>query len=132
MPRMTRARAGEPPSELEQRYRRLLEEHKKSGLTQAEFAKKKGVPATTLSWWRGEIGHRDRLRAERNGNGVSHPPALVAVEILPATRNLAESKKSDTTRSVFLVRLRSGRELRVPEGFDAAELKRLVEVLAAC
>ena len=131
MPRMTRARAGEPPSELERRYRRLLEEHARSGLSQAEFAKRKGIPATTLSWWRGEIGHRDRLRSERNGNGATHPPGLLPVEIVP-TKNLAPSKKSDTTRPVFAVRLRSGRELRVQHGFDAQELKRLIEVLETC
>jgi hypothetical protein len=129
---MSRARAAEPQSEIERRFRSLLVEHAKSGLTQGEFAKRKGIPATTLSWWRGEIAHRDRLRSERNGNGAAHPPSLVPVSIVAPTKSLTASKKSDTTRPVFVVRLRSGRELRVQHGFDASELKRLIEVLETC
>lgn len=75
----------------------------------------------------GEIAHRDRLRARRNGtNGTA---ALLPVELVTATM---DRKPSDTTEHEFVVRLRSGRELRVRRGFDAGELRRLVEVLEAC
>lgn len=132
MPRMSASRSTEPIGEIELRYRRLLEEHAKSGLTQREFAAKKGVPATTLSWWRGEIAHRDRLRSQGTGNGASLvKQRLVPVQIVTATMD-RKSKASDPTAPEFVVRLRTGREVRVRGGFDAMELRRLVEVLEAC
>jgi hypothetical protein len=128
MARMSPESAAKPVSELERRYRELVAEHARSGLTQREFAAKKGVAATTLSWWKHEIGHRDRLRAGRNGNGVH----LVPVQVVTAALDRSRSKGSDPTRTEFVVRLRSGREIRVEHGFDAAELGRLVEVLESC
>ncbi len=126
MARMSPSRASEPPTEVERRYRRLLEECAASGLTQREFAAKSGVAATTLSWWKHELGHRDRLRAGRNG------VSLIPVNVVGAPLDRSRSKEPDPTRPEFVVRLRSGREVRVRQGFDAAELARLVEVLEAC
>jgi hypothetical protein len=128
MARMSKERASNAPTDVEQRYRRLLEEHAQSGLTQRAFAARKGVAATTLSWWKHEIGHRDRLRAGRNGNGVH----LLPVQVVTAALDRSRSKGPDPTRGEFVVRLRSGREVRVEHGFDAAELGRLVEVLESC
>jgi hypothetical protein len=127
MARMSPERVG-PPDQLEQRYRRLLAEHAKSDLTQRDFAANKGVPATTLSWWRHEIARRDRIRAERNGKRAQ-PSSLVPVQLVTA----AMDRQSDPTEAVeFVVRLRSGRVVRVRRGFDAGELRRLIEVLEAC
>jgi transcriptional regulator with XRE-family HTH domain len=108
----------ESVSEAELRYRRLLEEHARSGLTQIAFAEGKGISSSTLSWWRREVQHRDRRRAKLNGAA----PRLVPVEVVGEHR----------AGPAFVVQLTSGRILRVRGGFDAAELKRLVEVLEAC
>jgi len=62
---------------------------------------------------------RDRECAVHNGsgNGVS----LVPVEVV-----------APRATSGFVVELRSGRRLVVSPGFDAQELRRLVEALDAC
>jgi hypothetical protein len=123
---MSSTSASVPPSDTEQRYRRLLEEHATSGLTRQEFAAKKGVVASTLGWWKCELGRRDRMRA-----GAADG-SLLPVKFVAATFDRSRAAAPDARGCDFVVRLRSGREVRVGVGFDASELARLVEVLEAC
>ena len=90
-----------------------------SGLKVGKFAEREGLNAGTLSFWkwklaRGEVGRASGARVE----------ALKFVELTASA-----SPAPPAASASFEVLLRSGRTLRVPGGFDAAELARLVGVL---
>ena len=92
----------------------LVREWRTGGLTQKEFARRKGIAPTTLSWWSCKVGARGRRRA----------PAFVPVEVVGG----AEAGGS------FRLDLGDGRTLHVPALFDGDALRQLLAVLerAAC
>jgi transposase-like protein len=96
-------------------YRELLAEQAVSGLNLREFAEAKGIKPATLYVW----SRRLRARARR---WEEPSPALVPIQVA----------REDGPREGYEVRLRGGRELRVPAGFDADELARLLLVLERC
>lgn len=81
--------------------RELLAEWRASGLSRAAFARQQGVSPSSLYRWRRAL--------ER--------PAFV--EVVAA----------EPTGSAFVLRLPRGVEVDVSPGFDAAELRRLVQAL---
>src|SRR4051794_29877255 len=106
---------GNAPTEKERRYRELLAEQRESGLTLRAFARGKGMPETTLAWWKHMIAQRDGTRSKTtksktNRSSVSLVPIKVVGSLPTAT---------------FVVQLRSGHSVRVERGFDAEELRRL-------
>jgi hypothetical protein len=89
----------------------LVREWRSGGLTQREFARRKGIAPTTLSWWSCRVAREGRRGAE-----------LVPVEVIGGGGG------------DFRVELRGGRMVYVPAGFDEDALRRLLGVLehAAC
>ena len=117
---------GDAPTEKELRYRELLAEQRASGLTLRAFARKQGMPETTLAWWKYTIAQRDGVRSKTSGskatrsktNGAS--VSLVPIKVV-----------GSLSTATFVVQLRSGHSVRVERGFDAEELRRLVAALEA-
>ena len=103
--------------ELAAWYSSILEQQAESGLTVTAYAARVGVSAWTLYMW------RSRLRAAQSSNRSTGRPKLIEVAMrptAPATEGL-------------LVRIGDGRRsVVVPCGFDAGELRRLLEVLESC
>lgn len=97
----------------EARWRSLIEAQERSGLCVAEFAARRGLSVATLYWW------RSRLRRPKQGE-----PSLVPIEIVGP-----EPGGSHGGAERFEIELRGGRRLRVPPGFDAGELTRLIAAL---
>jgi transposase-like protein len=93
-----------------------------SGLSCAEFARRRGVNAQTLSWWRWRL-RREGQRLE--GPGKAEPP-LALVEVSPALQRLWPA--AETERVELEV---DGIRVRVPDGFEAATLTRVLAVLEA-
>jgi transposase-like protein len=91
--------------------RRLLAEHRKSGMTRKEFCERHGIPLTTLDSWN---------RAERKvGN-----PRLLAVKIQHKTeRNEADERQG------FTLSLGNGRRIASSWQFSEADLGRLIRVV---
>jgi transposase-like protein len=98
----------------------LVEAFEVSGLGRREFCLKHGVVVGTLDFWR-------KRRREEQGPVASNPARtqngaagarLVAVELA-----------GTTTSGGLAVVLRRGRRVEVSEGFDAATLERLLDVL---
>jgi hypothetical protein len=102
-------------TEKESGYRELLAEQGRSGLTLRAFARGKGIPESTLAWWKHTIAERDRARSKTNGAGVS----LMPIKVVGPRHS----------GPLFVVELRSGRRVEVAPGFDPEDLRRLVEVL---
>lgn len=88
------------PRRSEEEKRQLLAEWEASGLSKAAFAKQRGLSPNSLHRWYKALS----------------PPAFV--EVLTARPAPA-----------FVLRVREAVQLEVPLGFDAAELRRLVDAL---
>jgi len=85
----------------------------RSGLTLRAFAEREGLKLGTLSFWKWKLA-----QARRSGARVS-PIRFVELTAAPPA----------ATSTWFEVVLPGSRTVRVPIGFDAAELARLVGVL---
>jgi len=89
----------------------LMAEYERSGETMMEFAERHGMKLSTFSSWRQEL--RKRL--------AKPAPKTEFVEI------------GDANGSRLLeLSFANGVKVKVPNGFDAAELERLVRVLGRC
>lgn len=97
----------------EAKWRQLIAAQTKSGLTVREFAAAEGIAAATLYWWRSKL--------RRDGRDVTK---LVPVEVVDHHAGI------DTgSLACFEVQIDAATTLRVPAGFDEAELRRLIRVL---
>ncbi len=92
----------------EAEWRSLVEEWQNSGLSRRAFATLRGISVATFSWWAW------RLRAP----GTDDPPEFLDVVVVDRAVEVPDLL-------VELGRLR----VRVPAGFDAGELRRLVDAL---
>ena len=95
----------------EPRWRTLIRAQEKSGQTVRDFAESHGIAASTLYWWRSELKRRDA--------------DLVPVEVVAQDIEIGHAPID----SGFDLQLPGGVQLRVPRGFDAEELRRLVSTL---
>ena len=100
---------------------RLVARWERSGLTQAAFARRIGMPVATFTWWR----HRLRRAARAPVPPAARPPTPSASAftevVLAAPRERAEVE----------VVLRDGRVLRVPLSADGHAVRRLIAALEA-
>ena len=125
-----RARVGR--AEWAKRVERLRD----SGQTCAEFAAEFGINPRTLTYWkwvfereaRGEkrVWSRKRSKAtpEQPGASVASPSAQLVSSGFVEVHAVPQDGR-------FELELGAGRRVRVPASFDAAELRRLLEVLEA-
>jgi transposase-like protein len=100
----------------EKERREMVEEYKASSMSQVRFASSRGISAATLQNW---------LRKFHKSKGGEQPGKLLPVRVLP-------DSCLDDTQSLgrsFEITLNSCRQLRVPSGFDAEEVKKLVHLL---
>ena len=93
--------------------RRLVEAQERSGLSLAEFARRRGVPVSTLTWWRHRVRDQDRERDVATEKGF--------VEV---TSTVVRSKAA-----VFEIVLGDSTMVRVPGCFAEEDLRRLLAVL---
>ncbi|MCA9759713.1 MAG: hypothetical protein KDA27_28205 [Candidatus Eisenbacteria bacterium] len=99
--------------------RTVLSRWRRSGLSLRRFGQDQGISYNTLQYWRRKFEGTGPVRRQ----GRQATPEFVPVEVVP----------DRTTEKVrYDVRLRSGHRVRVHSGFDAAELRRLVEALESC
>jgi hypothetical protein len=117
MPKETRKRwTRRSAAEIE----RLLDDLDASGLSQQAFAERRGIPLSTLTWWRRRRGRSARPRKLTS-------PSLLPVVVTPG--GVERDSGPKIPGGGFEVELRSGDLLRIPVDFDAAALERLVVVL---
>lgn len=117
---MRRNTIGERPKrreDLPDWYSSVLERQAESGLSVMEYAARAGMSAWTLYEW------RRRLSLPAN-NARTTSPKLIEVAVAQPRLTAAEG---------LVVRLGDGRRsIAVPPGFDAGDLRRLIEVLESC
>lgn len=102
----------------EARAREVLGRWRASGATQAQFCRSEGISRKTLGRWR-----REFREDGKGATGSAREARFVRVD-------LGERRAGEA----FEVKLRSGVRVRVPLGFDAGDLERLLGVLepSAC
>lgn len=108
-------------------WAKRIERLRDSGLTLKEFAAEAGVNAQTLAWWRYRLRADAKKARGRPLAPTRRPPTRPAE---PATTPPVTFVELAPTPSTPLsVVLASGREIRVPVGFDAATFTRLLGIL---
>jgi len=105
--------------------RRLLAEQQRSGLTLAEFARRRGVRAGTLSWWRHRLRGQGARRKSQAKPREKVPERGTFLEITPASVVPAEARID----AWFEIVLGDGTVVCVPGRFDDGGLRRLLAVL---
>jgi hypothetical protein len=111
-------RMGSTTSVRARQMRRVLARWQRSGLTLREFGEKRGIPPSTLSWWRRVFRHA----GEEDGNGAAAETPVVFTEV-PPPANVPR------TSAVLEIVLPSGHLVRVPAGADSATLQRVLQAL---
>ena len=97
--------------------RRILGELERSGLTVREFARRCGIPAGTLGYWR----YIERRRGRRPVGPRRRAAKVELIELTPV--------RAQERAEAFELALGRGRVLRIPAGFEAEALGRLLAVL---
>lgn len=106
----------------------LVRRWRRSGQTAREFAETAGVNAGTLSHWAWRL---KREGADRDESLVKRRPRSSSAAM--GERSFVELIVDGPEDGGFLLELGDGRRLRIPAGFDAAALGRLLTVLGdAC
>jgi len=98
----------------EAKWRSLILAQERSGLTARDFAESRGIAPTTMYWWRSRLGRR---RAA---------PELVPVEIVE--HDVTVERRGPRSPH-FELQIDDAMMLRIPAGFDADELRRIVQSL---
>lgn len=96
----------------ESKWRALIRAQEKSGQSVREFAASRGIASGTLYWWRSELRRRESK--------------LVPVEVVEHELRPSPTQIDDRGFELVVGDMR----LRIPHGFDAAELRRLISALA--
>lgn len=117
-------------------WAKRIERWRDSGLSAAEFAAELGINARTLVYWKYILGKEARgerrvwpSRKARRGR-----TARRVADKAPASRTITTDLvevQAVSGDERFELELGAGRRLLVPRTFDAAELRRLLEVLEA-
>ena len=111
-------RMGATTSVRARQMRRVLARWQRSGLTLREFGEKRGIPPSTLSWWRQVF----RRANEEEGNSAAAENAVLFTEV-PKPSNVPR------TSAVLEIVLPSGHLVRVPAGADTGTLRRVLQAL---
>lgn len=95
----------------------VLARWERSGLRLAEFARREGMPGSTLTWWRYQLRQRGGT-----GSAVAPVPAMAFSEVRRETVTSAPA--------MVEVVLRNGRVVRVPlAGVEPTALRTLLRAL---
>jgi len=134
---MGRADWGREPTAREHEVRELLAAGERDGLSVRAMAERAGMPPGTLSWWRGDLRRRERLRrapAVTSQSLPAPPPSRAAsfVEVMvspcvDAATARAGGAAAESDAEPFELELRGGRRVRVPVAFGLARLVRELE-----
>jgi len=118
---MVRGRASEGLTERGRYWQSLQAEQAASGLSQKAFCQQRGLNLATFTWWKDRV----RWMLTRSRPGPKVRPKVRFREVPSPTHR--------PPAVPYEVLLPTGRTIRVPAGFDPADLRRLVAVLeAAC
>lgn len=107
------------PRTSPEEWRSRIEQWRGSGLTAEKFAAELGINAGTLKFWAYKL---NKAKREASGQVASSKTRRSA-----AASSFVEVRTA--SESCFEIELENGRRLRVPNGFEAEALERLLGLL---
>jgi hypothetical protein len=107
-------------------WAKRVERWRESGLTAAEYGAEIGVKAHTLSWWKWRLASVGQRPTVRRGPRRALVSPVKSTEVSPLT--FVEMEAPARAEALEVV-LPTSIRIRVPPGFDAAALGRLLGVL---
>jgi hypothetical protein len=102
-------------------WRKRVERWKDSGLTAQQYAAELGIKASTLQFWKYTLSKPAPEQRPKPARARESDARLPLVELQAVVM---------ASTSMFELELNGGRRLRIPSGFDAPSLERLLEVVA--
>ena len=118
-------------------WHRMLTAWEGSGLSQAEFCRRRGLKAVTFAWWKRQLvgttgrGGR-RLVARRRSSTAQGEPAFVEVAVpgAKATGGSRACSPGVAWEVVYEVALPCGTSIRLPRDFDVQRASQLIRAVA--
>jgi transposase-like protein len=108
-------------------WRSWVEELARSGESVREFAARHGLKPGTLSYWRWKLRQAEQARSSVRRPRPPKARSRLEVASLPAGSFIEVQASGVGDR--FELELANGRRLRIPSGFEAQALQRLLGVL---
>ena len=115
------------PTLREREMAESLARARAEGRSHAELAEQLGVALDTVKWWTWRIGARARNGRSRRRKAAPKPAPPQGG---PERTSFVEVRVAHRRPQPFEVVLGGDKTIRIPAGFDAAELRRLIQVLA--
>lgn len=119
-------------------WQRLLTDWERSGLSQAEFCRRRRLKAVTFGWWKRRLMGTSagrRKRGRRPAEVTRDDGRLAFVELAwPGQRISSGSPRgmpANSSAGIYEIVLPGGVLLRLPGDFDAERVAQLVQVVAA-
>ena len=116
-----------------------MEEWKGSGLTQAEFCRRRKVNVGSFGWWKRRFNETLRLPRRRVRRTANRQPAREAASFVELAlpngiraRNLVAPPTSATGPYGYEIALSNGRVIRLPHDFDPTTVAQLVAAIESC
>jgi hypothetical protein len=99
----------------------LMAAWRRSGLSQAEFCRRRGVKIASFGWWKRQLQKPAGDGPRRRGRPPKASGRFVEVRLT-----------GGSSTSTYEVVLSRGRSIRVPEQFDSQILSRLIAAVESC
>lgn len=116
--------SGDAKAATERRYRELFAEQERSGLSLRAFARERGIPAGTLSFWKHKLRRRDATQACDEPNDQC-TPRFLPVRVTPLSSVSAGPGAYELVLGGSCV-------LRLPRDFEVERVAALVKAVTAC
>ena len=119
-----------------QYWAQLVGAWEKSGLTQAEFCRRREVKAVTFAWWKRKLrgkadaGERRRQRSTASSRRRSAKFAEVVWPRRMLTTGAAKSMSVDRPATGYEIVLADGLLIRLPGDFDPEKVSQLIDLVA--
>jgi hypothetical protein len=108
-------------------WTKRVERWRASGLTAEEYAAETGVKANTLRHWSWLVGQKRRARDKAPGRRVAGRVQQAFVEVVTAPASPVATASGESIEVV----VRDAIRIRVPPGFDADVLRRVIAAVEA-
>jgi hypothetical protein len=109
-------------------WQRLVAAWAKSGLSQAEFCRRRKVKAVNFGWWKRKL-ESTSIPHPRTGRSSSNRTAASARLAKP---QFVEFRMPNAAASAYEIVLRGDRVIRLPQQFDPAVIAQLVVAVESC